>query len=97
MDRRNLVQRLVDGAELFAEPLPGVSIVELAGEHRVLIERHGGMTEYSRERISVKVSYGILRVYGCGLELTKMTREQLVITGKIDCVQLHRGDRNGHV
>ena len=95
MERRNWMQRLADGVDLSAEPLPGVPIVELAGERRVLIERHGGMTEYSRERICVKVSYGIISVCGCDLELTKMTKEQLVITGRIDCVQLHRRDRNG--
>lgn len=90
MDRKHWVQRIADGADLAAEPLPGVPVVELAGEHRVLIERHGGVTEYSREKICVKVRYGQVSICGCGLELTCMTREQLVISGRIDCVQLHR-------
>ena len=93
MQRRNWMQRIADGADLSTEALPGVPVVELAGECRVLIERHGGVIEYSRERISVKVRYGTVCVCGSGLELTCMTREQLVISGRIDCVQLQRRER----
>ncbi len=92
-DKKNWVQRLADGMDLAAEPLPGCSVVELAGSQRVIIERHGGVTEYSRCAISVKVSYGQVRICGCNLELTRMSRDQLVISGCIDCVQLCR--RNG--
>lgn len=87
------MQKLVDGADLPAEYLPGVPVVEVAGACRVLIERHGGVTEYSRDRICVKVRYGTVCICGCGLELTRMTREQLVISGRIDCVQLQRRER----
>ena len=90
MQGRNWMQKIADGVDLSGEPLPGVPVVEVAGECRVLIERHGGITEYSRERISIKVSYGNICVCGCGLELTRMTREQLVISGRIDAVQLLR-------
>lgn len=87
------MQMLADEADLPAEPLPGVPVVEVAGECRVLIERHAGVTEYSRERICVKVCYGLVCVCGCGLELTRMTRQQLVISGRIDGVQLLRRGR----
>ena len=93
MQNRNWIQKLADQADLSAEPMPGVPVVELAGDRRVLIERHQGMTEYSRERICVKVSYGMVCVCGCGLELSRMTRDQLVISGRIDCVQLQRRGR----
>lgn len=83
-------ERLADSADLSGEPMPGLPVVELAGDRRVLIERHGGVTEYSSERICVKVRYGAVCISGCGLELTCMTREQLVVTGRIDCVQLQR-------
>lgn len=87
---RHLMQRLADAADLSAEPIPGVPVIEVAGERRVLIERHCGVTEYSGERICVRVSFGQVAVCGCGLELARMTREQLVISGRIDCVQLLR-------
>lgn len=90
MQRRNWMQKLADSADLSGEPLPGVPVVEMAGDRRVLIERHSGVSEYSRERICVKVRYGIVCICGCGLELTRMSREQLVISGRIDSIQLQR-------
>ena len=87
---RYFLERLADGADLSAEPLPGQPIVEIAGDRRVLIENHFGVKEYSREHIGVMVKYGVVRVSGCGLELIRMTKEQLVISGRIDCVTLAR-------
>ena len=90
MPKKYWAERLADSTDLSGEPMPGVPVVELAGDRRVLIERHGGVTEYSSDRICVKVRYGIVCICGCGLELTCMTREQMVVTGRIDCVQLKR-------
>ena len=95
MQNRNWIQKLADNADLSAETLPGVPVVELAGERRVLIERHQGMTEYSRERIRVRVCYGIVCICGSGLELSHMSRDKLVISGQIDAVQIERRKIDG--
>ena len=79
-----------DQLDLPGETLPGQVVIEITGENRVLIEHHGGVREYSRGRIGVNVKYGIVQVCGSCLELRYMTKEQLVISGKIDCVQLMR-------
>lgn len=86
MGKRDLWDRL----DLPGESLPGQVLVEISGENRVLIEHHCGVREYSRERIGVKVKYGMLQVCGSCLELRCMTREQLVISGRIDCIVLKR-------
>lgn len=93
VQKRHWVQRITEAADLHGEVLPGVPLVELAGENRVLIECHCGVTEYSSERICVKVKYGYVIVCGCGLELAIMTRERLVISGRIDGIQLNRRAR----
>ena len=82
--------RIAQSTELPGEALPGQSILEVLGDSRVLIEHHRGVQEYSRERIAVKLKFGRVCVCGCGLELTHMTKEQLVIRGRIDAVTLHR-------
>lgn len=84
------LERFVEDADLTMEPLPGQPIVEIAGDRRVLIENHMGVKVYGREKIVVKVKYGFLCVCGCGLEMLRMTREQLVIRGRIDAVTLQR-------
>ncbi len=90
MQKMNWLQRLADRADLLGESLPGVPLLEIAGDCRVLIEEHKGVTEYSKEQICIKVSYGLVCICGCGLELIKMSREQLAISGRIDCVKLQR-------
>ena len=90
MSNRNWIQRIADGMELENETLPMVPVIEIAGDKRVLIERHSGITEYSCEKIGVRVRYGTVCICGNGLEVTRMSGEQLVISGRIDAVQLHR-------
>lgn len=87
---RFFIERLAENADLELEPLPGQPIVEISGDRRVLIENHFGVKAYSREKIVVNVKYGHLCVCGCGLEMMRMTREQLVIRGRVDAVTLQR-------
>lgn len=87
---RNLLQRMTERMDLTGEPIPGQPLIEIAGDRRVLIENHFGVREYSRERIGIHVKFGSVVVCGCGLELTRMTKEQLVISGRIDGVTLQR-------
>lgn len=84
------LEQLTQSADISGECLPGQSLLELLGDNRVLIERHRGVQEYSRERIGIKMRFGQVVVCGCGLEMIHMTREQLVIRGRIDCITLHR-------
>ena len=90
MQKLGLLQKLAEHTDLPGEIPPGMPVVEIAGEGRVLIERHNGMVEYSRERISVRVCYGTVCVCGAGLELSLMTKQLLVISGQINCVQVLR-------
>lgn len=87
------LESLADRAELETEPMPAQPIIEVAGDSRVLVENHGGVRAYSSERILVNVRFGMVCVCGCGLQLMRMTKDQLVIRGRIDSVSLQR--RNG--
>ena len=84
------LQHLADKTELESEVLPGLPILEIAGDRRVLVERHAGVLEYSPDRICVRVSYGSVCIQGCGLELVRMSHQQLVIAGRVDSVCLQR-------
>lgn len=83
-------QRLSDAADLGEESLIGQVIVEITGENRVLIENHMGVKGYSREKIVIRVRYGYIHVCGEHLELIRMSRDTLVIRGKILQVCLNR-------
>ena len=86
----NLLQRLTDKVDLAGDPLPGQTVVEIAGDNRILIENYCAVREYSPQKIDIRVKYGTVIVYGCGLELRRMTKEQLIISGRIDTVSLQR-------
>ena len=86
-----MVEKLMQAAELHNAPLPGVPLLELSGQRRVLIENHHGVTEYSQQEICVKVCFGLFCICGTGLELASMSKERLVITGCIDTVRLLKG------
>lgn len=91
MDRRNrILERLAQSADLPGEAIPGQTVVELMDDRRVLIENHNGVTEYGREKICVRVRYGRVEICGCGLELARMTKDQLVIIGHIQDIVLRR-------
>ena len=78
-----ILNKIALASDLQDEPLPGFSLVEIVDNCRVLIERHMGVTEYGRERIVVKTSNGHINVSGSGMELSRMTKSQLVIKGTI--------------
>ena len=88
--KKHWVQRLTESTDLPDAAIPGMTVLELAGDRRVLIEQHSGVTEYGGQRICVRVQFGELCISGCGLELSRMTKEQLVISGRIDCIALQR-------
>lgn len=72
------------------EPFPGQPIAEIAGTQRILIENHRGILEYSEGRIRTAVAFGSITVCGTGLELSRMTSQQLLIRGSIQSVHLTR-------
>lgn len=86
-----LIDRVLLSADLLSERAPGVPLLEIVGEGRVLIENHHGVTAYGCNEICVKVQFGHLQILGTGLKLARMSNQQLVITGKLDGVSIIRG------
>lgn len=88
--RKGFLDRLADGMDLPGEVVPGQPLLEVFGDRRALIENHGGITEYSRQKVGIRVGYGQIVICGEGLELTRMSREQLIVTGRIHGITLNR-------
>ena len=89
-ERRNLLDRFSSAADMQDEAIPGLPLIEIVGDRRVLIEHHCGVTEYGFGEIRIKVKHGSIAVYGNKLELARMTKEQLIICGCIEGVKLFR-------
>ena len=67
---------------------PKRPLIEIFDQNRVLIEHHCGVHSYGCFDISVKVSYGLICISGEMLRLRFLSKEKLVITGKIHSVML---------
>lgn len=85
-----LLEKAIIAADLPGEPTPGQPLVEISGGCRVFIENHCGVTMYGRNEIHIRVTFGIISVCGSGLELVYMSKQKLVISGKIDGISIRR-------
>ena len=59
-------------------------LIEITGINRVLVEHHSGIAHYSLDTVTVRMSYGCLKIAGSDLTVSKISREQLIISGEID-------------
>lgn len=77
-------------ARLFDIPVEtaGVLRMELTGRGELRVANHKGILAYGREEILVSGGRLLLRVRGSGLELKAMNGEELLITGRVDAVEL---------
>lgn len=86
--RKNIWFRMMEGLELDTEAVPGEPLIELLGNKRVLVENHGGILAYCNDSIHIKVKNGQICICGCYLTLALMSKERLIISGRIDSVQI---------
>lgn len=91
MARGKMLRRITENAGLLGEPVSGVSLLEISGDDRVLVENFKCVVSYTERHIQVRVDFGLYDISGCGLVLSCMSKDQLVIHGRIDSVALHRG------
>ena len=87
----SLWSKLTLAADLPDEPIPGLPLVEIVDNCRVLIENHKGVNEYGENLIRIRVAFGSVCVCGQKLELAHMDKGQLIVCGVIESVQLNRG------
>ena len=93
--RRKLVTGLNEGNILKSNLLHSLSIVEICDKERVLIENHRGVIRYGCNNVCVKVRYGLICINGSQLQISRMSKNKLVVTGKIYGVALEgREEKN---
>lgn len=89
--RRNIYRKICDAADLPDEPLPNQPLLEIIGCDRLLVENHKGVLRYDTECIDISVRFGHVCITGARLELTRMCKGQLVISGNLHEIKIIRG------
>ncbi len=79
----SLAERTLERLNLPPQLAPGVPLVELIGKTALIINRHRGLTEYTRQRICVRSSLGLIAVTGSALHISRMNRQTLTVSGTI--------------
>ena len=86
--RSGLLERAADALDLPADALAGLPRLELVGDRELRMENHRGILAYGAEEIHVSGGSFVVRVTGRELELRAMTGLELLITGRIEQIQL---------
>lgn len=84
--RKNLTDRLPLKLDLSTEAMQSQTLVEIFGNGRVIVENHRGIIQYGCDQICIKTKKGFITVHGNGMQVAKMSKEQLVIVGSIERV-----------
>ena len=88
--KEKYTDRFLGSTGAYIPPLPGIPVLELTNDSRLLIENHKGVIAYGDKLICVKLKYGSVSITGRNLTLSYMSRSQLTITGCIDAITLER-------
>lgn len=79
--RESIAERASEYFDLPGGVVSNMPRIEISGGRQMLIEKHRGVLEYSREEISVNTLNSVVRIRGKGLEIRAMTADELLISG----------------
>lgn len=80
---RRLFLKAAQALDLPADILAGVPRVELIGGQECSVEPHQGLREYTKEKISVATTIGIVAIIGSNLEVKRMNAQRITVSGHV--------------
>ena len=83
--RLNKINDLLEFPKEIGSSLPRITMV---GFNRLLIENYKGILEYEEFFIKINTYIGIININGFNLELNNLTDDDILITGKIDSIDI---------
>ena len=90
MSRRKILRTITDQVGLHSEAVSGVTLLEISGDDRVLIENFICILGYTDSTVQVQVEFGIYEISGGSLVISCIQKDQMVIYGRVDCITLRR-------
>lgn len=73
------------------QTLPGIPIMEIYGDRRILIEGQCAVIQYGLNCIRLRNQCGIVSVCGCDLCMAELSSDRLVVTGRVESVSITKG------
>lgn len=81
-------EKLADFFEIPKNVLLDMPKLVLAGNVQLSVENHQGLIEYTQERVRVATSRGEVAVEGKGLSISRITKTDITVDGRIRRVTL---------
>ena len=72
--------------QAFAQALGELKLT-VTGDRQILVENHRGLELVTQELIELKWNKGLLRLYGTGLLIAAASKEQLLVSGKLERIE----------
>lgn len=85
---QSILKQVIHGSEIQVQSFSASPLIEVIGCERVLIENHISIASYDTQQIYIRVKYGMILIQGDALKLAYMSKEKLVITGKLGSIHL---------
>ena len=86
--KEGLLERTAEVFDLPADAVAGLPRVELVGDKELRMENHKGILAYGSQEIHISGGRLIVKVRGEQLELKSMNAGELLISGRIQGVEL---------
>lgn len=86
MRKKKEASRLDRILEIPKELSTNIPKVTILGFEQILIENHKGILEYQEYFIRLNTYIGIININGFNLKLEEMTTDDIIVNGKIDCI-----------
>ena len=80
-------ERLSKAFEFPADVILDIPRITIEGNNRLIIENHGGIIEYSMERIRIRIRHGESLIQGKRLIIATILKDQIEINGEITKVE----------
>ena len=90
-DKFALKKRITTTFELPRDIMLDWPSIRMMGNEELVLSNHKGIAEYGKEQVRIKSGLGMVKVAGKGLVIKEISREEIVVAGKIDAVTF--GDR----
>lgn len=84
--KKNIINRLDKVLEMPKEITSNEPKITILGFNQMLIENYKGILEYQEFYIRLNTYIGIININGFNLNLSEMTTDDILITGKIESV-----------
>ena len=85
-DKMALKRRITTTFELPREIMLDWPLMRMTGDEELVITNHKGIAEYTKEQVRIKTALGVAKVLGRGLVIKEISRENIVVAGKIEAV-----------